>query len=174
MNADDRSGVATTNASAERVDRADGFDGFYAGSHDDMVRALCIAVGHTELGRDAAAEAFTRALQRWDRVSTLDNPAGWTYRVGLNWARSRQRKFSRERYVDADPGVPPIESDPGLTDALGQLSADHRAVVVGRFYLDWSEAELAAALDIPAGTVKSRLHRALEQLSGLLEEDFDG
>ena len=48
--------------------------------------------------------------------------------------------------------------------ALARLSTDHRAVVVGRFYLDWSEAQLADALEIPTGTAKSRLSRALEQL----------
>jgi RNA polymerase sigma-70 factor (ECF subfamily) len=55
--------------------------------------------------------------------------------------------------------------------AIGCLSADHRDVVVGRYYLDWSEKQLAEALGVSSGTVKSRLHRALGRLGQLMEED---
>jgi DNA-directed RNA polymerase specialized sigma24 family protein len=54
---------------------------------------------------------------------------------------------------------------------LAGLSTDHRAVVVLRVWLDWSEAEVASALKIPRGTVKSRLARALEQLREVLGDD---
>ncbi len=62
------------------------FDGFFARHHAEMVRALSLTLGDVEFGRDAAAEGFARALQRWSTVSTYENPAGWVYRVGLNWA----------------------------------------------------------------------------------------
>lgn len=148
------------------------FDAFFFAHHDEMVRALAFAVGDVELGRDATSEGFCRALQRWNRVSRYDNPAGWVYRVGLNWATSRRRKLRRERGGDVpDRGEsPPPSPDDGLIAALRTLSVDQRAVVVGRYYLDWSEAELADALDVPAGTVKSRLSRALDRLGELLEE----
>jgi RNA polymerase sigma-70 factor (ECF subfamily) len=93
------------------------------------------------------------------------------YRVGLNWARSRRRRTGRERLgVAIDGTAPPVpmRSDE-LTNALRGLSVDHRTVVVGRYYLDWSEAQLADALDIAPGTVKSRLSRALTHLAELLE-----
>lgn len=148
-----------------------GFTTFCERERDRLTRALVLALDHQELGRDAAAEGLARAWERWGTVSTYDNPAGWVYRVGLNWGRSRLRKRSREvttalvpERSDAAP-----EHDDRLVRALASLSADHRTVVVGRYYLDWSEAELAAALDIPAGTVKSRLSRALEQLARHLE-----
>jgi RNA polymerase sigma-70 factor (ECF subfamily) len=148
------------------------FDGFFAHHHAEMVRALALTLGDAEFGRDAAAEGFARALQRWSKVSTYENPAGWVYRVGLNWARSRRRKSRRERVgliVDGPaPSVTP--TDATLVAALGQLSIDHRTVVVGKYYLDWSEAQLAAALDIAPGTVKSRLSRALAQLAALMED----
>ena len=75
---------------------SDEFGEFFVDRHRSMVRALSLALGNAELGRDAAAEGFTRALQRWNRVSTYDNPSGWVYRVGLNWGRSRRRKTRRE------------------------------------------------------------------------------
>ncbi len=172
VNADD-AGQATPRSADEPQRQAfASFDDLYGATHDEIARALCLAVSHTELGQDAAAEAFTRALHHWDKVSRCANPAGWVYRVGLNWARSRLRKYSRERYFDAEirtASTPPIDVDPALGDALRQLSPEHRAVVVGRCFLDWSEADVADALEIPPGTVKSRLHRALAQLSTLLE-----
>lgn len=146
------------------------FDAFFAATHQRLVRALTITLGDPELGRDAASEGFAKALQRWNKVSAYANPGGWVYRVGLNWARSRRRKTRREVSSWPDEAaVPAVEPDVALVRALRELSIDHRAVVVGRYYLDWSEAQLAAALDLPAGTVKSRLSRALERLAVLLE-----
>jgi RNA polymerase sigma-70 factor (ECF subfamily) len=156
------------------VEPAAGFDGFFLQHHDPLVRALSLTLGDDELGRDAAAEGFARALQRWNRVSRYDNPAGWIYRVGLNWARSRRRKSRRELLVEqAAPDrlvAGAADPDPAVAIALSALSVDHRAVIVGRYYLDWSERQLADALDVAPGTVKSRLSRALERLQELLPD----
>lgn len=151
------------------------FGSFFELHHAEMVRALSLALGDADLGRDAAAEGFARALQRWSTVSRFANPAGWVYRVGINWARSRWRKTRRERFGLAIDGEerPTTPTDETLVRALRELSVDHRTVVVGRYYLDWSEAQLATALDIAPGTVKSRLSRALTQLSELMEPDHD-
>ena len=149
------------------------FDEFFAVHHAQMVRALTLALGDVEFGRDAAAEGFARAFERWSDVSTYSNPSGWVYRVALNWARSGRRRLRRERLgmrLADSPGAPVVAHDAALTDALGHLSIDHRTVVVGRYYLDWSEAELADALDVAPGTVKSRLSRALTKLATLMEE----
>ena len=148
------------------------FDGFFARHHAEMVRALSLALGDVEFGRDAAAEGFARALQRWSTVSTYENPAGWVYRVGLNWARSATTPVppGADRVDRRRPGAERDTRDAALIDALRRLSLDHRTVVVGKFYLDWSEAQLAAALDIAPGTVKSRLSRALTQLAALMED----
>ena len=150
-----------------------GFDGFFHENHAAIARALSLALGDEHLGRDAASEGFARALQRWNKVSRYDNPTGWVYRVGLNWGRSRWRKTRREVSEHtpgrAEPSAALIEpSDPRLTLALQQLSVDHRVVVVARFYLDWSEQQIADTLDIRPGTVKSRLSRALERLGAEL------
>lgn len=171
----DDSAESVRTASAERpqvLDSAvDDFDAFFVAHHSTTVRALSLALADDHLGRDAAAEGFTRALQRWNRVSSFDNPAGWVYRVGLNWARSRRRKRRREVAESpnmAEPVAPAVERDRRVAPALQQLSPDHRAVVVARYYLDLSEQQIADALDIRPGTVKSRLSRALKQLESEL------
>ena len=151
------------------------FETFFALHHSDVVRALSLTLGDVEFGREAASEGFTRALQRWKTVALYSNPAGWVYRVGLNWARSWRRKSRREEVgLSVDEAAPTAPTrDAALIAALRQLSLEHRAVVVARYYLDWSEADTASALEIPAGTVKSRLSRALINLADLLEGDHD-
>lgn len=146
----------------------DSFGGFFAEHHTQVVRSLSLALGDDQLGRDAAAEGFARALQRWNRVSRYENPTGWIYRVGLNWARSRRRRTAREVSAAAAGdglAVLPVQRDLRIVGALRRLTPDHRAVVVARFYLDWSEQQIATALGIRPGTVKSRLSRALECLA---------
>ncbi len=171
----------TENQASRGRREPDGFGQFYAEHHQPITRALTLSLGHIELGQDAAAEAFTRALDRWSDVRSFDNPRGWLYRVGLNWARSRRRRRRREVGPDdwshlreqAQPGdsATAVHNDLVVTEALAQLSFDHRVAVVARFYLDWKEIDLARALDIPLGTVKSRTKRALNQLATILEND---
>lgn len=152
------------------------FDAFYAANHASMVRGLALALGDDTVGREAADEGFTRALQRWRTVAGYRNPAGWVYRAGLNWARSRRRRQRRELPIDitaaetTERGRLDPRPDRTVGAALRRLPIDQRAVVVARYYLDWSEADIAAALDIPAGTVKSRASRALSELATILEE----
>ena len=150
------------------------FDAFFAAHLEPISRALALSLGNTELGRDAAAEAMARAYQRWGRVSTYGNPSGWVYRVGLNWGRSRLRKRRREVQTAFDPerAVEPTPAiDSGLDVALRQLPLPQRAVVVCRYYFDWSEAQTATALGVAPGTVKSRMSRALERLGAELGQE---
>jgi RNA polymerase sigma-70 factor (ECF subfamily) len=145
---------------------ASSFEAFYARHRDPIGRALAITLRDGELAADALDEAMARAYQRWDQVSVLDNPAGWVYRVGLNWARSVVRKITRPgrtpRAFEMVSSSPAFDAD--IDRALRQLSVDQRAVVVCRFFIGYSEAETAEALGVKAGTVKSRLSRALDAL----------
>ena len=149
------------------------FEDFYAAHRDEMARALGLALRDGALGAEAADEAFARACQRWGQVSSYANPQGWVFRVGLNWARSWLRRVRRERErrpLLAQPHATEDRTrDLDLERALATLNDAHRAVIVARFYLDWSVVETAEALGIAAGTVKSRLSRGLEQLREVLE-----
>jgi RNA polymerase sigma-70 factor (ECF subfamily) len=126
-------------------------------------------LGDVHLAAEAADEAMARAYAQWRKVGDFDNPAGWVYRVGLNWATSFLRRHRRrDTEVQRDvPDVGPV-ADPSVRAALIDLDVKHRAVVVCRYYLQMSEAEIAAALGTAPGTVKSRLHRAMRTLEARL------
>lgn len=148
------------------------FEDYYRLERASLVRALALTLRDPNLAVEAADEALARTYQRWRTVRHYDNPAGWTYRVALNWARSWFRKRRREvPEISWEPPVwDPEPADPTLAQAVGTLPMKARSVIVLRYYLDWSLDEIARALDIPVGTVKSRLHRGLQRLRHTLED----
>jgi RNA polymerase sigma-70 factor (ECF subfamily) len=152
------------------------FERFYRETFDGVYRALALSFGDADLAHEATSEAMVRCYQRWRRIERYDNPAGWVYRVGLNWGRSRLARTRRDadrahRLAPPDHAAPAdaTAGDPALDAALRALDLRYRSVVVLRYLLDWSEAETAAALQLPVGTVKSRLSRGLDQLRQQLE-----
>jgi DNA-directed RNA polymerase specialized sigma24 family protein len=141
------------------------FADFYRSDYANVARALSYTLGDVDLGREATDEAMARAYARWAKIADYDSPAGWVYRVGLNWAYSTRRRLMRSLpLVHHANAVEPPVSDPAIADALRRLDVKLRAVVVCRLLLDWSVEETADALRIKPGTVKSRLHRALTAL----------
>lgn len=148
------------------------FAEFYELHHAKIATSLALNFGDVELGREATDEAMTRAYSNWGTVSGHNNPAGWVYRVGLNWGRSWFRRAGRKLpWFDRTSTDLPETADPSLRKALLGLDHKHRSVVVCRYFLDWSTSQTAAALDIPTGTVKSRLHQALSELRAELEPE---
>jgi RNA polymerase sigma factor (sigma-70 family) len=154
-----------------RVEVADGFTRFYDESRNRVARGLALTLGDVDLAEEAADEAMARAYERWPHVRSLDNPGGWAYRVGLNWARSvlRRRRLRGQELYDPGSTELPAMVDPAVHRALAELDVNHRAVIVCRFFLDWSVEDTAAALGTRPGTVKSRLHRATNQLRARLD-----
>lgn len=146
---------------------SESFDEFYAASRNRMSRSLAARLNDLDLATEAVDEAMERAFIRWPRVSLMTNTEGWVYRVAYRWAVDRLRRQNTERrllprLVTRDSSLPEIE--PRLDDALQTISRDQRAVVVLAHTYDWSQQQIAEALGIPLGTVKSRLHRALAAL----------
>lgn len=163
----------TDAVSARHLIRHPTFEFFYRTERDRLVRALTLTIGDLTLATEAVDEAMARAYPRWRHVGGYANPAGWVYRVALNWARSRLRKLARERHRTPPESVvwDPEPLDPTLLCHVRALPEHHRTVVVLRYFLDWSLDQIADALDIRSGTVKSRLHRALRELRSRLEAD---
>lgn len=151
------------------------FETFYHQAYGSVARALGVTLGDDDLGREGADEAMARCFAHWSTVQAYDNPAGWVYRVGLNWARSHRTKLNRRRTLPTSPPVPPpTVTDPVIEHALQELDLNLRAVVICRMLLDWSTDETATALCLRPGTVKSRLHRALELLETKLYHLSEG
>jgi|TARA_B110000444_G_scaffold91770_1_gene86721 RNA polymerase sigma-70 factor (ECF subfamily) len=149
------------------------FDTFYAQHRDRLATAISLTLRDTDLGTEATDEAFVRACQRWDQIREYSNPQGWVYRVAMNWARSwlrrRRREIEKRPLLNFDSFFVDKVLDVDLERALDTLSPQSRAVVVARFFMDWSIDETADALGVRPGTVKSRLNRALKQLEVRLD-----
>jgi len=144
------------------------FEDFWLSEHVSVARALAFTLGDVQLAAEATDEAMARAFQHWARVSTLESPAGWTYRVGLNWSRSVLRRVRRKppawlAQQNTHHDAPII--DPSVAAAVKQLPAGQSEVVACRLLLNYSEQQTATLLRIRPGTVKSRLSRAVAQLS---------
>ena len=140
----------------------------------DAYRAALLIAHDRAAAEDIAQEAFVaalRALPRFDRRRPL---RPWLHRIVVNraidWARARRLRAE----VDVD-AVEEIAAPPDVTGlgelgaALASLSPEHRAVVVMRYLLEFTPGEIAQALDLPRGTVNSRLRRGLDALGGVLE-----
>jgi RNA polymerase sigma-70 factor (sigma-E family) len=138
----------------------------------NLVRAAVFLGAGPHEAEDIAQQTLVRCYANWQRVSDATNRDAYVYRMLLNQLRDiRRTRWWRGR-VDAEPdGRIDDASDrvviaDAVQQALGGLSKSHRDVVVLRYFVQLSEAQTAAALDISAGTVKSRLSRALARLAG--------
>ena len=145
----------------------DGFTAFYERYRGEVHAAVAVTVGDRHLATDAVDEAFVRAAERWGEVSRMDRPAGWVYRVAVNWATSWRRKWSRRPTLPVSALDRTHHDDLDtvtLADGLTGLPLLQRQMLVLRFVLGYSVPETAAALDVAEGTVKSGVHRARQQL----------
>ena len=148
------------------------FEQLYKREYEPMCRLAYLMVGESELAQDLVQEAFATTFRRWD---DLDNAGGFLRTSVINRCRDASR-FKRRRTQHAlPPDAHSPEADPvelHLRDAIRTLNSKQRAVVVLRFYLDYSIEQVAHELNLKAGTVKSIQNRALQRLRvGLTEKD---
>ena len=138
-------------------------------------RAAWLVVRDAAAAEDIAQEAFLSALRALDRFDRRRPLGPWLHRIVVNRAIdwSRSRSLRPETGSDALPeAVAPEaagELGEGIVAALADLGPEHRAVVVLRHLLGYTPGEIATMLDLPRGTVNSRLRRALDRLGELLE-----
>ncbi len=156
--------------------------------HHDRIHAVCRRLaGNDADGQDATQEALiavARGIRRFDGRAAFTT---WAYRVATNAALDELRRRRRRPTPglpeddgsaagDARPRSRTSDGIDGLPDrlaidaALEQLPPEFRAPVVLRDLCDLDYAEIAEALDIPPGTVRSRIARGRAQLARLLDE----
>jgi RNA polymerase sigma-70 factor (sigma-E family) len=151
----------------------------FAAHYPQMVR-LAALLGADD-PEDIAQEAFVRFDQRRDQLPADVNAIGYVRTTVVNLTRSRLRHLRVvRRFVAEAPLVESAEVLAVLSDdkqrvikALSQLSDRRRQVVVLRYWLDLSEAEIAETLGIRAGTVKSTSSAALAALADVLGDNHD-
>lgn len=121
---------------------------------------------------DLAQTTLVRCYTAWPQVCRADNRTSYVYRMLINCLRdSKRRRWWGERPTERMPetasadGTTAVDVADAVHRALDRLSKPNRDVVVLRYFAGLTEAETAAALDVPAGTVKSRLSRSLAQLA---------
>jgi RNA polymerase sigma-70 factor, ECF subfamily len=156
---------------------AEDFEALFALHWPRAYRTAWLVVHDAAAAEDIAQEAFIAALRALDSFDRRRPFGPWLTRIVVNraidWARAR-----RLQAVPAE-SVAPVATEPEgwseeIVVALRSLPVDQRAVVVLRHGLGYTPGEIARMLDVPRGTVNSRLRRALDRLEGLLEEDRDG
>ena len=140
-------------------------------------RSAFLIVHDHAAAEDIAQEAFLAAIRRLDRFDRRKPFGPWLSAIvanrSIDWVRARAARYeiSREPPEDlAAPAPRPTGYSDELLAALATLSPEHRAVVVLRYVLEYTPGEIARALQLPRGTVNSRLRRGLdtieEQLRG--------
>jgi RNA polymerase sigma-70 factor (ECF subfamily) len=149
------------------------FASFYEAEREPMARTLLVIGGDAEAARDAVAEAFSRAYERWPRVAAMASPMGWVYQVALNELRRRMRRRAHEgrllRRTHVDP-VPPAEVDPELWAAVAALPLRQREAIVLRYVGDLTEREVATVLGISEGAASHALTAARRRLADELTD----
>lgn len=188
---EERSGGEPIDSSDEArlLDRVRGGDSAaYAGlvmAHAPLAKRLAVLAGAGDEADDVVQEAFVKAYRALPHFREGADFRPWLLRIVVNEThnlhRGRRRRTGREHrvgWLEAATLVVPDPADEAvsssrrraLLDALSTLPAELRDVVSCRYLLELSEAETAQALAIPAGTVKSRLHRALGSLREVMAD----
>jgi RNA polymerase sigma-70 factor (ECF subfamily) len=147
---------------------------------DDAYRLATFMLHDRPAAEDAVQEA---ALLAWDRRRTLRDSAaadGWFTRIVVNVCRDELRRRARRPVVtpidlDTEASVRvsrgPTADRPELEPALGRLTPDEQALLALRFGRELTVPEIAVQLQVPEGTVKSRLHTTLQHLRAALDAE---
>jgi RNA polymerase sigma-70 factor, ECF subfamily len=156
--------------------------------YQNYVFRLCYLVMRSEQdAEDMTQETFIRAFGALPRFEFREGTSfeGWLYRIAVNACRSRMRRkwyqvlpwpepaphLASELAEQPDQLLMRGERRDEILAAIDMLGDKHRLVVILRYYAGMSNEEIARALNIPSGTVRSRMHVARQRLRALLEQE---
>lgn len=132
-------------------------------------RAALLVTGDAAAAEDIAQEAFLAAVRNLDRFDRRRPFAPWLHRIVVNraidWTRARRLRAEVE--LGEHIAAPPAAERGDAFAHIRELAPEHRAVVVLRYVLEYTPGEIADLLDLPRGTVNSRLRRGLDRLKEL-------
>jgi RNA polymerase sigma-70 factor (ECF subfamily) len=141
------------------------FEEFFATERTRLHRALFAITGSRAEAEDIAQDAFLRVWERWDRVGSLDDPAGYLHRTAMNVFRDRRRRLvlSLKRAVHPSPDwneYDAVEARSVAASVLGSLPPRQRAALVLTEGLGYSAEEAGRMLGIKGSTVRALHHQA--------------
>jgi len=156
------------------------FDAWVAARGPSLLRLAYVLTGNRSDAEDVVQDALSRALPRWSRISTVEDPDAYVRRMVLNAHTSRWRRFRRREHPVADPVTVGEVAGPGdglqpderrrIWLACQALPEAQRTAVVLRYYEQLEYAEIAALTGVREGSVRSRVSRALAALRIELRE----
>ena len=135
-------------------------------------RAAYLVVRDAAAAEDIAQEAFLAAIRNLDRFDRRRPFAPWLHRIVVNraidYARARTLRAETDLQPSlAAPAAAPDAPEQTILTAIGSLPPDQCAVVVLRYLLEYTPGEIATMLNVPRGTVNSRLRRGLDELQAV-------
>jgi RNA polymerase sigma-70 factor (sigma-E family) len=178
-----------------RSDRADAkarraivpFDEWVASNSQRLLRFAYVITGSQSAAEEMLQSTLAKAYEKWDRISSVENPVSYMRRMIVNahlswWRRIGRRQARSESPSDDNGGMIDLTA-PDFTDQITiselvwqcclELPPMQRAAVVLRFYEDLTYAEIAAILKCPEATARSWVHRGLVALRLAIEDEED-
>ena len=166
---------------AAPLDRDAAVSELFLAHHARLVIVAQMIVGDRATAEDVVQDAFASLYRRWPWIREKGAAIGYVHSSVANGARTRlrqRRRMPTTELVDTEMSIAPGADDAALRhDArreleagLAELPSRQRQVIVLRYYLDQSEAEIAATLSISRGSVKKHASRALATLGARLKE----
>jgi RNA polymerase sigma-70 factor, ECF subfamily len=180
-----RGGIMTDREAIAQLQARDinGLETLVRRYHTRALQSAYLIVGDWALAEDVAQSAFVNAYERIDGFDTSRPFGPWFLRTVVNMAlkvSAGRRDVSFDAHGEQagldipspEPGVVEIleaaETREEVLAALRTLSPGQKAAIVMKYYLDLSDVEVSTRLDVPAGTVRRRLHDARKRLRKLL------
>jgi RNA polymerase sigma-70 factor (ECF subfamily) len=157
-------------------DRRVAFEALADAELDGAYRLAGVILGDSWQAEDATHDAVVQAWLRYGSLRDPDRFGAWFQRILVNVCRDRLRQRSRRPVVTLTPerapgrdGTPAIDDRLDLDRAFERLWPDHRVALALRFYADLTVDEIADRVGVPSGTVKSRIHVAVDRMRAALD-----
>lgn len=140
-----------------------------------LIRFAQVVVRDADLAQEATQETWISTIAGLSRLRDPRTFKTWLFRIAHNKCRDLLRKRAPELPAESEPTgrihLNALENREQIEQTLAMLSEDHRAVLALHYLHDMELAEIAQSLDVPLGTVKSRLHHARESFRRTLDEE---
>jgi RNA polymerase sigma-70 factor (ECF subfamily) len=152
------------------------FEPFFEAQHVRLFGTICVITGDPKEAEELMQEAFLKVWERWDRVSSYQDPAGYLYRTAFNLLRNRHRRMMRAARhpilsATAEDAFARVDEREALLGALRRLTRRQRAAIVLTELMDLTSEEASQLLGVKPGSVRALASQARASLRKSLEGD---